>query len=135
MKLFVDSSGWTALFNPRDQYHLQIHRQAEMIVGQRNRLITTDYVLDETITNLMSAVNHAAAEKFAVWILQQRHIFIIHIDESIWREALSLFRKYGDKSFSFTDCTSFVVMQQQDLRDAFAFDHHFEQMGFRLWPR
>ncbi len=89
MKLFVDSSGWTALFNPRDQYHLQIHRQAEMIVGQRNRLITTDYVLDETITNLMSAVNHAA----------------------------------------------FVVMQQQDLRDAFAFDHHFEQMGFRLWPR
>ncbi|MBI5054401.1 MAG: type II toxin-antitoxin system VapC family toxin, partial [Chloroflexi bacterium] len=42
---------------------------------------------------------------------------------------------YNDKQYSFTDCTSFVVMQKRKLRDAFTFDHHFEQMGFRLWPR
>ena len=135
MKLFVDASGWTALFNPRDQYYFQVRGKMQMILGQINRLVTTDYVLDETITNLMSTVNHPAAEKFAVWVLSQKHIRVVHIDEELWDEALALFQKYDDKDFSFTDCTSFVVMQQQKLRDVFSFDHHFEQMNFRLWPK
>ncbi len=135
MRLFVDTSGWTALFNPRDQYYPQVRGTMQEIIGQSNRLITTDYVLDETITNLVTAVNHAAAEKFAVWVLEQKHIQVIRIDEDLWDEALALFRKYDDKDFSFTDCTSFVVMQRLKLTDAFGFDHHFEQMKFRLWPK
>ena len=42
---------------------------------------------------------------------------------------------YDDKDFSFTDCTSFVMMRRLKIVDAFTADHHFEQMGFRLWPR
>lgn len=135
MKLFVDTGGWLAAFNPRDQFYPRVRSQLQEIVGQSHRLITTDYVLDETITSLMNAVYHAAAEKFAIWALAQRHIQIIHVDETLWDEALTLFRRYDDKKFSFTDCTSFVTMRQQKLRDAFGFDSHFEQMGFRLWPR
>jgi hypothetical protein len=51
-----------------------------------------------------------------------------------WEEAWRLFQQYDDKSFSFTDCTSFILMRRLKLRDAFTFDHHFAQMGFRLWP-
>jgi predicted nucleic acid-binding protein len=29
-----------------------------------------------------------------------------------------------------TDCTSFVVMRQLNLMEAFTNDHHFAQMGF-----
>ena len=105
------------------------------IEGQGARFVTTDYVLDETITHVADVINHTAAESFATWALQQKHIQVIHVDEQLWREALALFRKYDDKDFSFTDCTSFVVMQLHKMRDAFAFDRHFEQMGFRLWPR
>jgi len=39
-----------------------------------------------------------------------------------------------DKQWSFTDCTSYVVMRQLGIEEAFAFDRHFEQMGFVRRP-
>ncbi len=48
-----------------------------------------------------------------------------------WIEAAwVLFKRYGDKDFSFTDCTSFVLMRKLGLREAPAFDGHFTQAGF-----
>jgi predicted nucleic acid-binding protein len=135
MRLFVDSSGWTALYNPRDKYRARARTGIQLIAGQEVEFITTDYVLDETITNLQSGYSHAAAEKFGIWVLQQETVQIERITEAIWDEAWALFQQYDDKDFSFTDCTSFVVMQRHKLRDVFSFDHHFEQMGFRLWPQ
>ena len=32
----------------------------------------------------------------------------------------------------FADCTSFVVMRQLNLTEAFTNDHHLEQMGFTI---
>jgi predicted nucleic acid-binding protein len=39
-----------------------------------------------------------------------------------------------DKDFSFTDCVSFVVMWEMGIKEAFAFDEHFNQMGFNRNP-
>jgi predicted nucleic acid-binding protein len=36
------------------------------------------------------------------------------------------------RSLSLVDCVSFVVMRQLAIRDAFAFDRHFEEQGFTL---
>lgn len=54
------------------------------------------------------------------------------ITEEIEEQAWKLFKQYSDKDFSFTDCTSFVVMQQLGLSEVFTNDHHFEQMGFTI---
>ena len=135
MKLFVDSSAWTALFNQRDKYYVQARRAMQSIAGQDVEFVTTDYVLDETLTNLQSGASHAVAEGFGIWVLKQNNVQIEHITEAIWDDAWALFQQYDDKDFSFTDCTSFVAMQQHKLRDVFGFDHHFEQMNFRLWPK
>ena len=43
---------------------------------------------------------------------------------------IDIFERYDDKDFSFTDCVSFVVMQENGIKEAFAFDEHFNQMGF-----
>ncbi|MCK5118750.1 MAG: type II toxin-antitoxin system VapC family toxin [Candidatus Latescibacteria bacterium] len=60
---------------------------------------------------------------------------IIHVTEDLEEEAWELFKHYSDKLFSFTDCTSFVVMRQWNLTEAFTNDHHFEQMGFTILLR
>jgi len=135
MRFFADSSGWIVLFDPDDRRYAAAHKWAREISGHGHRFVTTDYILDETITHLMATVNHAKAETFAGWALAQKHVQIVHIDEAVWDEALALFRRYDDKEFSFTDCTSFVVMQHLKINDAFGFDHHFKQMKFRLWPK
>jgi predicted nucleic acid-binding protein len=48
--------------------------------------------------------------------------------------AWEMFQAYEDKEWSFTDCTSFVLMQRRQLYLAFSFDYHFKQAGFQLWP-
>ncbi len=48
--------------------------------------------------------------------------------------AWALFRKFRDKDFSYTDCTSFAVMERLRLRTAFAFDRRFAAMGYRVEP-
>jgi hypothetical protein len=44
-------------------------------------------------------------------------------------EAWDVFRPYQDQEWSFTDCTSKVVIGRLGITEAFAFDHHFEQFG------
>jgi predicted nucleic acid-binding protein len=50
-------------------------------------------------------------------------------------KARGLFFRYRDKEFSFTDCTSFVVMRQLKLREVLTTDHHFAQAGFITLPK
>ena len=49
-------------------------------------------------------------------------------------KARKTFFRYRGKNDSFTDCTSFVVMRELKLHEAFTTDHHFAQMGFTLKP-
>ena len=51
--IYVDTSAWVAMHNARDKYH------ARAVTGGLNRqtsLITTNYVLDETLTMLLMDV-------------------------------------------------------------------------------
>ncbi len=36
---------------------------------------------------------------------------IVHINQVVLEKAWEIFEKYSDKDFSFTDCTSFIVME------------------------
>lgn len=49
-------------------------------------------------------------------------------------KAWKIFEKYSDKDFSFTDCTSFIVMKMLEINEVFSFDKHFEQYGFIRLP-
>jgi predicted nucleic acid-binding protein len=44
--------------------------------------------------------------------------------------AKAFFRKHADHDYSFTDCSSFVVMRELGLSDALTTDGHFVEAGF-----
>jgi predicted nucleic acid-binding protein len=52
------------------------------------------------------------------------------VEQDRFQAAASLFRRHKDKEWSFTDCVSFAVMRELNIRDCFTTDHHFEQAGF-----
>ena len=56
--IFVDTSAWFALSCHQDQDHLMIR---DLFAMNRLPLLTTDYILDETITLLQARLNHAYA--------------------------------------------------------------------------
>ncbi len=134
MKLFVDTSAWAAYYDTDDQWHTAAKEAMASLVNTRVTFVTTDYILDETITLLLYHTGRRQALAFGDAVQRSRQVKLVRIDASIWEEAWQLFRHYDDKIWAFTDCTSFVVMRQMELLQAFAFDNHFEQAGFQLWP-
>jgi len=44
-------------------------------------------------------------------------------------ETWEAFKGFSDKEWSFTDCSSKVVMEKLGIIRAFAFDIHFKQFG------
>ena len=131
-QIFADTSAWIALNSKRDQFHDIAVKINKELLQEGYHYLTTNFVLDETYTGLCIKIGHFAAVDFGEKIRCSKLVNIIHVDENLEEQSWQLFKKFSDKQFSFTDCTSFVVMQQMNLTEAFTNDHHFEQMGFTI---
>ncbi len=133
MKLiFVDTSAWIALNFQRDQLYSKAVTMNRQLLKQGHRYITSNFVLDETYTGMLNKIPHHRITEFGENIRNSKLIRVIHIDQHIEDKAWNLFSRYGDKLFSFTDCTSFIIMQEYKISTAFTNDHHFEQFGFKI---
>lgn len=132
--VFLDTSGLVALLNKRDQNHGQATAFWRSIIERAVTIYMTDYVFDETYTLLRNAVGHDLAVGFGELTIESEALQLINVDESLFRDAWEIARRYSDKSYSFTDCASFAVMNQLGLTDVFSFDSHFAQQGFAMHP-
>ena len=134
MNLLADSAAWLALYDRGDKYHARARRAFHGLAERKVSFVVTDYVIAEAVTLIMGRAGHATAAMCGDWLLNSPRVRLVRTDVDLWNETWRLFKRYDDKQFSFVDCLSFVVMRREHLADAFTFDHHFEQMGFRLWP-
>ena len=64
MKTFVDTGGWISVVVEVDQYHDIGVLHYEELINRRERLFTSDYLLDETVTRLCYDVSHTTAVAF-----------------------------------------------------------------------
>lgn len=132
--LFVDTAGWIAAADSADRYNEAVRLARDAWMKQGGGLLTTDYVIDETMTMLRLRMGIDAAE---AWWNQLEGSALVRIE---WMNAAridrarSFFFRYRDKTFSFTDCASFTVMRELRLRQALTLDSHFRQAGFEIIP-
>lgn len=135
MKIFfVDTSYWLALELTDDQYHRRALAHWQNLANSPFQIVTTSYVFDETITHLNNSGHHRKAVEVGENILFSPTIELLHVDEDLFFEGWEFFQKHQDKSYSLTDCISFIVMKNKALTDALAFDKHFVQAGFNAEP-
>jgi len=127
-KVFVDASVFVALSNERDVHH---KKALQMIKENLSSAITSDHVFDEVLSVVARKVNREKAIEIGKHILQAE-IVVARTNEAVFQKAWQLFQK---ESLSFTDCTSFAIMERLELDTAFSFDSHFEAMKFRVVPR
>jgi predicted nucleic acid-binding protein len=133
--IFVDTSAWYAVEVADDVNHEAACKfLAEIASGKHGVSVTTDYVLDETLTLLRSRRDLASASCFIDKIRKSRSVRVFWIDESLFEKALDVFRKSDRKSWSFTDCTSFALMRDLSVSEAFTFDAHFREAAFQALP-
>jgi len=135
--IFVDTSAFLALVNDKDKNHIAAIELLEQIKNGKIRIkkiITSSYIIDETLTRIRYSVGHREAVEWGKDILASKVIEKTRIDEEIFGSAWELFRTYEDKKLSFTDCTSFALMKKNGIEKAFSFDEDFKRLGFILLP-
>jgi len=134
-KVFVDTSAWKALYDKDDPFHKLAKRALAGLKRKGSFTFTSNYVVDETLTLLRIRVDHASAVEFGEYVRASKVITTLPVDAGIDNEAWSIFKRYHDKTFSFTDCTSFVLMRKLSLDSAFTLDDHFRQFGLISVPK
>jgi hypothetical protein len=133
--LFVDTAGWVACTDTAEPAHERAAAARDRWLEEGGLLVTTDYVADETLTLLRMRLGLDVAEAWWQQVdgsprLRWEFVSLPRADK-----ARGMFFRYADKEFSFTDCTSFVVMRELKLREALTTDHHFAQAGFITLPK
>jgi len=129
--LFVDTSGLYALADHRDPVRAKAQRYATGMATSGSRLILTDYVLDEACTLAKARAGSHAALRLLELVEASAAFRMEWVGPDRFEVAKAYFRKHADHDYSFTDCTSFVVMRELRLRDALTTDNHFTEAGFR----
>jgi uncharacterized protein len=130
-RLFVDTGAWFAFLNRSDPDHSAV---AELLASHSGRLLTSNYVFDETVTLTRVRLGYPAAVQIGAALLDPRTVDLVRLTAADEVAAWDLFRSREDKGYSFTDCTSFVLLRRLGLEIAAALDRHFEQEGFRAVP-
>jgi len=129
-KILVDTNAWIALNNKNDQFHSRAVSLNKELINKGYKFITTNFILDETYTGLLMKVSHYSATDFGERVRSSKLLSVFKIEDFIENSAWEIFKKYSDKQFSYTDCTSFALMKYMNIDTAFTNDHHFEQFGF-----
>jgi predicted nucleic acid-binding protein len=129
--IFVDTSGFYSLLVTGDD----MHERAAAILRDgprlKTRFVTSDYVLDETITLLRARGLSHLAMNLLQSIRSSRACHVEWMGPERFDQTCILFRQHPERTWSFTDCFSFCLMKEQRIRDALTKDEHFEQAGFR----
>jgi predicted nucleic acid-binding protein len=130
--IFVDTAAFLAMENRRDTRHEEALGYRRSCLEKGILLVTSDYVLDESYTIIRIRAGHATAVQFGEALRASRVLRVEHVTPEAVEAAWRIFRDFADHEFSFTDCTSFALMQSLGIEAAFTFDAHFRQYGHFL---
>jgi len=123
-----------ALADTADPLHEKARRARDDSLREGRVLVSTDYVVDETLTLFRIRLGLDAAERWWDQVSGSARLRWKWIDPDRAEKARAWFFRWRDKRFSFTDCTSFVVMKELRIQEALTADRDFEKAGFRILP-
>ena len=126
--VFVDTSGIAAAMNAKDRHHEAAKQIFLRLAEEQCVLVVTNYVRAETHGLLVQRAGREVALRF----LEDGSWAVERVEPEDEERALQILRQYRDKDFSFTDATSFAVMERLGITQAVSFDRHFRQYGWRV---
>jgi predicted nucleic acid-binding protein len=127
-RTFVDTSAILALLANTDPDHERARAAFEKLRVGEERLVTTQYVLVETYALIKSRLGGDAVAAFREHFAPL--VEVLTVDEAAHERALDRMVTDESDALSLVDAVSFVVMREQKIERAFAFDGDFAAEGF-----
>lgn len=127
--IFVDTSAWFVYANRLDPLHQRI---TKLMDAYKGRFVTSNFIFDEIITLCLHRLGFNIAKQVGGVLLSNSQIDLVWVTQEDEKEAWKLWSGRPDKKYSFTDCTSFIVMKRLKIDSALALDEDFSQEGFTI---
>jgi predicted nucleic acid-binding protein len=124
--VFADTFFYLALLRADDP----AHAKALTSVMLSQPIVTTEFILLELGNACARAEDHADFLAHVAGMRASPRIRIIPLDSRLLNRGLERMATRPDKNGSLTDCISFVVMEDEGIKEALTADQHFEQAGF-----
>lgn len=127
-RVLVDTSAVFALIDRSDANHAAARAALAALRTRRTEPLLTNLIVAESHALLLARLGGAIARAWLLgnaWPIER----VTEEDETRARAIIALYR---DKTYSYTDATSFAAMERCGLKVAFAFDPHFRQHGFQV---
>ena len=128
-KIMVDTSAIYALLDRSDRMHEEAKNSLIKLSKEKVITIITNFIRAESHALISSKLGHDLARKWLgklIWPVER----ITEIDEN---RAVEIINYYTDKTYSFTDATTFAAMERLGITRAFTFERQFIQHGFGVW--
>jgi uncharacterized protein len=134
-RVFADTGYWIALLNPRDDLHQKASSASREY--DPSQIVTSEMVLTEFLNSFSDygpSLRQAAAKAVAS-LRDTSQIVIVPQTSQLFEKARKRYQDMADKSWSLTDCASFLIMEEERLMGALTHDRHFAQAGFQTLLR
>ena len=132
-RVFVDTGAYFSVSDERDENHPLARALAGHLATSPATLFTTNFILAETHVLALSRRNRRIALQL-IQEIRQTATTIVRVSVRDEMRALEILTQFSDKNFSYTDATSFAVMERLHIQQAFSFDRNFSQYGLRVLP-
>ena len=133
-RMIIDTSALYAVVDRRDPNHVIAARFLRRY-SERGVFILSNHVFDEIMTLVKTRLGVSVALQLGIRLRNSRHMEMIIFGQREEIATWHLFSRYTDKGWSYTDCASLALARQLGVDQAFAFDHHFRQMGLQIFPQ
>jgi len=130
--ILVDTGAWFALVDRNDPDHQAV---ADAVRENNGRLLTTNFILDETLTLTRVRLGWNVAMCPGTVLRTGKLARLVRISTRDEEEAWTIFSAYSGKRFSFTDCTSFALCKRMKLERCLAIDRYFRSYSLQCIPR
>lgn len=129
--VYVDTSAWYAYFLSSDARHAEALRIYEKIMASRDPMVSTDWVVLETVALIHRRAGAEAARTVCMEMLGNPTLEVAYLDEDLVRASSERYRSSA-ATISWVDAASFTAMDKLGITRAFAFDRDFASAGFTL---
>lgn len=131
-KIYIDTSAFYALIDRSDRHHESAKALWPTLLSAQTTLITSSYVVSETMALLQCRLGFEAARLWHKAVLGV--VDVQWTDRSLHALGYDLWMSLGRMGFSLVDCVGHILMNRNQIEKAFCFKPAFAEQGIILLP-
>ena len=136
-KVFIDSSAWIAYSLKGERLHEKLKQLIPQLLKERSVFFTSNDVIDETVTRLVSVTNLQIVKTFISFIeqgLKSKTLMELWVDEQVQAEGFRIVEKYFEHKLSLTDATTVALLRRFKIDSVITLDSDFTKIGIAVLP-